>query len=404
MPSRCHGTLQQINLASLTRLDAPRGAHVARAFGTEVTNAMSPNRQPSWTDGLAFPVFGFLATGAYYFLSAQEIINNNFVSGEVRQMVGLMCLSDVAFCVLTSRVSGAKAKRAKPLTGTPRVVLWLLPLCDLLGLVCAFEAIRIAGSGFHQTVGGASIPISCALNVLITGKTYSPGQLAGISIVIAGLSVKLKVLLDSDASFPVDATALVLVSCVGYALRGICMEYLSNVKPNPPSGDRMTLQIGVCNLLVWLAYTVARTLPRWDELVSVPFAAATSRYGAGRVAALYLTHALSRGLASKCIIAVVTRGGATALSLAQVVRASVIVVLVSVAFCSTDPRQCLDGAGAASAALVVAGGCAYAVAKKPELGGGAWNIVASASLETKSPARAKQTTRRMSARRKSARK
>ena len=79
-------------------------------------------------------------------------------------------------------------------------------------------------------------------------------------------------------------------------------------------------------------------------------AAATSRYGAGRVAALYLTHALSRGLASKCIVAVVTRGGATALSLAQVVRASLIVVLVSVAFCSTDPRQCLDGAGAAGGA------------------------------------------------------
>ena len=82
------------------------------------------------------------------------------------------------------------------------------------------EAIRIAGSGFHQTVGGASIPISCALNVLITGKTYSPGQLAGISIVIAGLSVKLKVLLDGDAPFHVDAAALgVLVSCVGHAIR-----------------------------------------------------------------------------------------------------------------------------------------------------------------------------------------
>ena len=84
---------------------------------------MPPKRTSSWTDGLAFPVFGFLATGAYYFLSAQEIINNDFVSGEVRQMVGLMCLSDVAFCVLTSRMSGAKAKRAKPWPAPPRVVL-----------------------------------------------------------------------------------------------------------------------------------------------------------------------------------------------------------------------------------------------------------------------------------------
>ena len=60
---------------------------------------------------------------------------------------------------------------------------------------------------------------------------------------------------------------------------------------------------------------------------------------------------------------IVRRGGSTALSLAQVTRASVIVVLSHFLFCASDARQCLDRAGASSAALVVAGGALFAVAK-----------------------------------------
>ena len=45
--------------------------------------------------------------------------------------------------------------------------------------------------------------------------------------------------------------------------------------------------------------------------------------------------------------------------LAQVTRASLIIVASSVAFCGSDSRQCLDAAGALSAALVVAGSVYY---------------------------------------------
>ncbi len=159
----------------------------------------------------------FIIAGAYYFLSAQRIINEDFMDHSVRQMVGLMYLSDVGFNLVTahlaSKSEGKKkaSKKSPELTGTPGLVLNLLPLTDLVGLVCAFEAIRLAGSGFHQTVGGASIPISCVLNVLITGKVFSTGQLIGISVVVLGLAVKAKTLLDSDAEFPAAATAYVLV-------------------------------------------------------------------------------------------------------------------------------------------------------------------------------------------------
>jgi len=168
-------------------------------------------------NGILAPLAMFIIAGAYYFLSAQRIINEDFMDHSVRQMVGLMYLSDVGFNLVTahlaSKSEGKKkaSKKSPELTGTPGLVLNLLPLTDLVGLVCAFEAIRLAGSGFHQTVGGASIPISCVLNVLITGKVFSTGQLIGISVVVLGLAVKAKTLLDSDAEFPAAATAYVLV-------------------------------------------------------------------------------------------------------------------------------------------------------------------------------------------------
>ena len=322
---------------------------------------------------LLAPLAMFIIAGAYYFLSAQRIINEDFVDASVRQMVGLMYISDVGFNLVTSRVSRSKGKKTAPKkapTGTPGLVLNLLPLTDLVGLVCAFEAIRLAGSGFHQTVGGASIPISCLLNVLITGKVFSTGQLTGISIVILGLAVKAKSLLDSNdddggggAGFPAVAVAHVLVSCVGYALRGIAMEYLSD---NGVDGRTMTMRLGVTGAACWASYTLAFTAPDFGAKVTGPFSAASTRVGAVASFALYATHALSRGLASGTIPKIIAFGGATALSLAQVTRASIIILLSSVAFCGSDERQCLDAYGVASAALVIAGSAYYGTSKSFE--------------------------------------
>ena len=322
-------------------------------------------------NGLLAPLAIFIIAGAYYFLSAQRIINEDFVDASVRQMVGLMYISDVGFNLVASRLSKSKGKKKaskKAPTGTPGLVLNLLPLTDLVGLVCAFEAIRLAGSGFHQTVGGASIPISCLLNVLITGKVFSTGQLTGISIVILGLAVKAKALLDSNddddaAGFPAVAVAHVLVSCVGYALRGIAMEYLSD---NGVNGRTMTMRMGVTGVAAWGAYTLAFTARDFGAKVIEPFSAASTRVGVIASFSLYASHALSRGIASGTITQIVRLGGATVLSLAQVTRASIIILLSSVAFCGVDERQCLDGYGVASAALVIAGSAYYGNAKSFE--------------------------------------
>ena len=340
---------------------------------------MPPKKSGCNDHGLVVGVAAFLVTGAYYFLSAQEIINNKFViEKEVRHMVGLMYLSDVSFNLITAAVSSlssssrrggdkkskvAAAASTKPLEGWPKTCLYCLPLFDCTALILTFEAIRMAGSGFQQTVGGASIPISCVLNVLITGKRYSQGQLLGISLVIAGLAVKAKALMDGDMKFPLVPLAYVLFCNVCYAMRGITMEYLSKV-PNPPSGERMTMQMGVTGLALWTLYTVVYTLPNFEELVMTPVRA--SNMSALKMTGLYLTHMLSRGMAGKTIMMVVRHpaGGATVLSLAQVVRSSLIIVLSSVLFCGSDPRQCLNGVGVVSVVLVVSGGAVYGVAKK----------------------------------------
>ena len=324
-------------------------------------------------DGLLPSLLLFLAAGAYYFLSAQTIINRGFVHPDVRQMVGLMCLSDSSFCVLSGAWSRRRAalgtKRAKTrkerrpkAAGLPRLALYALPVFDLFGLVVAFEAIRVAGSGFHQTVGGASIPIGTALNVLLLRTRFSYAQLSAIGVVMLGLAVKARALLSDAADFPAEAFLLVVASCFGYAMRGVTMEYLSKTA-NPPSGDRMTLQMSVSGLIAWSLYFCVFALPNYDAWVRAPFAEATRAFGVAPTALLYATHAVSRGLTSKGIMGIVRRGGSTALSLAQVTRASVIVVLSHFLFCASDARQCLDRAGASSAALVVAGGALFAVAK-----------------------------------------
>ena len=325
-------------------------------------------------DGLLPPLLQFLAAGAYYFLSAQTIINRGFVHPDVRQMVGLMCLSDSSFCVLSGAWSRRRAARGKKqsrarnperrpkLAGFPRLALYALPVFDLFGLVVAFEAIRVSGSGFHQTVGGASVPIGAALNVLLLRTRFSYEQLSAIGVVMLGLSVKARALLADDADFPAEAFALVLASCFGYAMRGVTMEYLSKTK-NPPSGDRMTLQMSVTGLVAWSLYFVVFALPDFDEKVRAPFISATRELGVWKTALLYATHAVSRGLTSKGIMGIVRVGGSTALSLAQVTRASVIVVLSHFLFCADDARQCLDRGGVFSAALVVAGGALFAAAK-----------------------------------------
>ena len=333
-----------------------------------------PSKPSMDGDGLLPSLLLFLAAGAYYFLSAQTIINRGFVHPDVRQMVGLMCLSDSSFCVLSGAWSRRRAalgtKRAKTrkerrpkAAGLPRLALYALPVFDLFGLVVAFEAIRVAGSGFHQTVGGASIPIGTALNVLLLRTRFSYEQLSAIGVVMLGLAVKARALLSASADFPAEAFALVVASCFGYAMRGVVMEYLST-SANPPSGDRMTLQMSVTGLIVWSLYFTVRVLPNFDVLVTAPFAEATRAFGAAPTALLYVTHAASRGLTSKGMMGIVRGGGATALSLAQVTRASVIVVLSDVLFCASDARQCLDRAGAFSAALVVAGGALFAAAKR----------------------------------------
>jgi hypothetical protein len=144
-------------------------------------------------------------------------------------------------------------------------------------------------------------------------------------------------------------------------MRGITMEYLSKV-PNPPSGGRMTMQMGVAGLVCWTAYTLTYTLPNWEAMVLAPMRAA--KMSTPKMVALYASHMLSRGLASKTIMMLVVRGGAIVLSLSQVVRASLIIVLSSAIFCGSDSRQCLDGVGVLSVLLVVAGGAVYGVAKK----------------------------------------
>ena len=166
----------------------------------------------------------FLFAGAYYFLSNQRIVSAGLVHAEVHQSVGLLYTADVCFnlasAALERRASSKRRRSAAPLAGWPRTVLYCLPLFDVAGNVLTFVAIRMAGTGFQQTVGGANVPIGCVLNMLILGTRYSAGQVAGISVVVAGLSVKARALFGGDEEVSVVPFTMVILATVCYGEEG----------------------------------------------------------------------------------------------------------------------------------------------------------------------------------------
>ena len=64
-------------------------------------------------NGLLAPLAMFIIAGAYYFLSAQRIINEDFMDHSVRQMVGLMYLSDVGFNLVTAHLASKSEGKKK---------------------------------------------------------------------------------------------------------------------------------------------------------------------------------------------------------------------------------------------------------------------------------------------------
>jgi hypothetical protein len=284
----------------------------------------------------------------------------------------------------------------------------LLPVFDLFGLTCAFEAMRALGGPLYQTISGLLIPLSALLSKVVLKRTFTKGQIGAIAVVICGLAVKAKDVADEAArrGTAIDARGILIANAatVSYGFRGLVMEYLSASKSSL-SGNAQTMLMGTCGLAAFAIYTLARTARDMDGMVWAYYNA--SPRDVSSILKVHLGNMLSRAFMVKMMMAVVARAGATQLALSNAIRSVGVIAFSHVLFCSDDARQCLSYNGAISAVMVVTGGLAYAMSGKPKTAAAAApktararkTTVAVARADAKPTASPSSTVRRRSARR-----
>ena len=273
------------------------------------------------------------------------------------------------------RATTRRMARAKSRAGFPRVAL-ALPVFDLCGLTCAFEAMRALGGPLYQTLSGLLIPFSALLSSVFLSRTFTSRQITAIAIVLGGLAVKAGDALTSDATVDARGVVIAIAATVFYGFRGLTMEYLSK-SATPLSGNAQTMLMGCSGLAAFAAYTMSRTARDVDGLVWEYYNA--RERDTREVAKVLFGNMLSRAFMVKMMMAIVTRAGATQLALSNAIRSVGVITFSHVFFCANDSRQCLNAQGALSAAMVVIGGVAYAL-------GGAKNTSSSSSSSSSSSA------------------
>ena len=329
-------------------------------------------------DGVIPVMAAHVALGVCYFLTAQRVLSMRLVAPETQPLTGMIYLSDAMSSTVTwawtrsrsrSTTSSTKAVNAREggRRPFPRAAL-LLPVFDLCGLTCAFEAMRRLGGPLYQTLSGLLIPFSALLSRVILKRRFTTAQLSAIGVVICGLAVKASEVAETSKRNGVEVPAMGLLianaATVSYGFRGLVMEHLSASKSSL-SANAQTMLMGACGFGAFCVYTLATTARDVDGLVWA-FYDAQPR-DVRDILKVHVGNMLSRAFMVKMMMGVITRAGATQLALSNAIRSVGVIVFSHFIFCPEDSRQCLSREGAVSAAMVVAGGLAYAVcAPKPK--------------------------------------
>ena len=353
------------------------------------------------------PMGAHVALGICYFLTAQKTLDMGLVDPRAQPLTGMIYAADALSASMT-RMLGSRGSSVRSASGGGLGVpstAFLLPVFDLFGLTCAFEAMRALGGPLYQTLSGMLIPLSALLSGTFLKRTFSTRQMMAISLVICGLAVKAQDVRRAAAASgkPVDVRGILIanLATVSYGFRGLVMEYLSS-SGSGMSGNAQTMLMGTCGLAAFLTYSAFTTARDADGMIWAYYDAKPRVLR--DVLTIILGNMLARALMVKMMMLVVQRAGATQLALSNAIRSVGVIAFSHVFFCANDARQCLNRNGAISAIMVVVGGLAYALSTPPKTASKtASKRVARTKSTTKQPSKKSETARAPSVRRRSAR-
>lgn len=308
------------------------------------------------------PMLAHVALGVGYFLTAQRVLDMRLVAPSAQPLTGMIYLADASSAWTTALWTRVRGDGSSVMIGRVPRVAWALPAFDLIGLTCAFEAMRVLGGPMYQTISGLLIPLSAALSGVFLGRRFTMTQMTAIAVVVCGLAVKAADVRESAAragtETPTTGVVFAAMATVAYGFRGLVMEYLT-VTGSGMSGNSQTMLIGTCGLIAFTAYTLARTARDVDGMIWAYYSARPRDLR--EVVVVHLGNMLSRAFMVKMMMVIVTRVGSTQLALSNAIRSVGVITFSHILFCGGDARQCLNRNGAISAAMVVSGGLAYAL-------------------------------------------
>ena len=270
-----------------------------------------------------------------------------------------MYLADVLLALSTR---GSVPRRKRTLPPRSRAAAALVPALDVAGCVLAYASLERLGSGPFTLYFSAILPVSAVVSRVALGKRLSAQQAGGIVVVSAGLIARSWLSSASALGDDVPGIGLALLSTAAYAGRTVCMEYAQR-QPGGVTGAELSASIGVWGFVALSAWQLVYTVPRWSELVAAPSAAAGVT--AVRAAVHHFAYVATRAAFVLSQNEVIRVAGATGVGLVTAVRSVAVGLVSSFLFCGTMPSQCLSGVQMACAAVVVAGGLAYALAAAP---------------------------------------
>ena len=237
-----------------------------------------------------------------------------------------------------------------------------IAIFDLLGTVGTTVGLELAGSAIFGIILGSITMWTALFTRLIMGQRQSWTRLFGISVVICGLAIPMteyKEDPDQDGSPELLwGVALTFGGTFFYALEYTLCERVYTLYALPLDARQLCFCTGAWGLLVTAVWIGAVTGPNWKSLVTDEVA---EHEGNGYViAALYLSHTLNNAVHNLAWFYVCELEGGVTTGLLQGVKAALLFVASSAAFCSAaHPEQCYTPAKLGATATVLGGTCIY---------------------------------------------
>ena len=237
-----------------------------------------------------------------------------------------------------------------------------IAIFDLLGTVGTTVGLELAGSAIFGIILGSITMWTALFTRLIMGQRQSWTRLFGISVVVCGLAIPMseyRVDHDQDGSPELLwGVALTFGGTFFYALEYTLCERVYSLYALPLDARQLCFCTGAWGLLVTAVWIGAVTGPNWKSLVSDEVA---EHEGNGYViAALYISHTLNNAVHNLAWFYVCELEGGVTTGLLQGVKAALLFVASSAAFCSSaHPEQCYTAPKLGATATVLTGTCIY---------------------------------------------